>query len=405
MPFAENQVRLLAGKLAERHVKTRELDGATLSYIEGWQVIAEANRIFGFDGWDRETVWAERIWEDSRREPKACAYAVRVRIRVRAGDTIVCRDGSGVGQGNGATLGEAHERALKEAETDATKRALTTFGNLFGLALYDKDQAGVRRTKPTTSEPETPWRLVSAGGDTLGVFATAAEFCRALRKCLDSVSGHEALETLWMFNAPSLLRLRSEVPELRTARGSHYADVLLKHYDRRRQELDAGGRGATAASGSENHDAVALNGAVLVPAAQITPGPENDGVVPVNKSVLALGAPKRIRGRDHLAHVASLPCLVCGRAPAQAHHLLFAQPRSMSSKVSDEWTVPLCHLHHRALHDVGDEESWWGEKGIDAKAEAAKLWQERRGDVDRVSSSARIEPTAGTEVYRPLAAE
>ncbi|MEE9183334.1 MAG: Rad52/Rad22 family DNA repair protein [Acidimicrobiia bacterium] len=56
MPFAETQAAALAGKLSAKHVKTREEDGMTLSYIEGWHAIAEANRIFGFDGWDRQTV-------------------------------------------------------------------------------------------------------------------------------------------------------------------------------------------------------------------------------------------------------------------------------------------------------------------------------------------------------------
>ena len=142
MAFAENQLKLLDGKLPEKHVKTRVQRGLTLSYIEGWHAIAEANRIFGFDGWDRETIQADCVWQDGRGAIKLCSYTARVRIRVRAGGTIVQRDGSGVGQGSGSTLGEAHESALKEAETDATKRALTTFGNLFGLALYDREQAG-----------------------------------------------------------------------------------------------------------------------------------------------------------------------------------------------------------------------------------------------------------------------
>ena len=132
MAFTDTQHRMLAGKLSEKFIRTREERGLRLSYIEGWHAIDEANRIFGFDGWDHETVWAERIWEDGRREPEACAYAVRVRIRVRAGDTVICRDGSGVGHGTGATLGEAHESALKEAETDATKRARTLRGQFPG---------------------------------------------------------------------------------------------------------------------------------------------------------------------------------------------------------------------------------------------------------------------------------
>ena len=89
MAFSEVQARLLASKLNRRHVRTRESRGRVLSYLEGWHVIAVANRIFGFEGWDREIVWCECVWEDGRRDPKACAYAARVRIRVRAGDGIV----------------------------------------------------------------------------------------------------------------------------------------------------------------------------------------------------------------------------------------------------------------------------------------------------------------------------
>src|SRR6185437_11137578 len=109
MAFSEGQIRLLAGKLNEKHVRVRDQEGKALSYIEGWHAVAEANRIFGFDGWDRETVWAECVWQEARRELRGCAYAVRVRIRVRAGDTLISREGSGVGHGRGATLGEAHE--------------------------------------------------------------------------------------------------------------------------------------------------------------------------------------------------------------------------------------------------------------------------------------------------------
>ncbi|MGH7015089.1 MAG: Rad52/Rad22 family DNA repair protein [Stellaceae bacterium] len=135
MAFTQTQIRKLAGKLHVRFVKARTERGLTLSYVEGWHVIDEANRVFGFDGWDSETISAECVWQDARISPKACSYAVRVRIEVRAGKTVVAREGTGIGHGTGATLGEAHENALKEAETNATKRALVTFGNLFGLAL------------------------------------------------------------------------------------------------------------------------------------------------------------------------------------------------------------------------------------------------------------------------------
>jgi hypothetical protein len=87
----------------------------------------------------------------------------------------------------------------------------------------------------------------------------------------------------------------------------------------------------------------------------------------LDRRFFLLPHPKRIHYASHLQFVASLPCVVCGRSPSQAHHLKFAQLRTLASKSSDKWAVPLCLLHHRALHDVGAEEAWWEERGIDAK--------------------------------------
>jgi hypothetical protein len=81
MTFSEPQIKLLSSKLNGKHVRTREMRGRTLSYIEGWYAIAEANRVFGFDSWDRETVWAECVWSEAKRDTKLCAYAARVRIK------------------------------------------------------------------------------------------------------------------------------------------------------------------------------------------------------------------------------------------------------------------------------------------------------------------------------------
>src|SRR5262249_54013223 len=56
MGFSAKQVQALRRGLASRHVRTRVMNGRELSYIEGWYAISEANRIFGFDAWSRETV-------------------------------------------------------------------------------------------------------------------------------------------------------------------------------------------------------------------------------------------------------------------------------------------------------------------------------------------------------------
>ncbi|MGA8693170.1 MAG: ERF family protein [Xanthobacteraceae bacterium] len=94
----------------------------------------------------------------------------------------------------------------------------------------------------------------------------------------------------------------------------------------------------------------------------------------IDKSVLSLSAPRRIRDRDHVRSVARQPCLVCGRRPADAHHLRFAQPPALGRKVSDEFTVPLCRGHHREVHRCGDEAAWWNKTGIDPTTAARVLW-------------------------------
>jgi hypothetical protein len=94
----------------------------------------------------------------------------------------------------------------------------------------------------------------------------------------------------------------------------------------------------------------------------------------VDKAVLALPEPRRVRDRLHVQAVAKHPCLICGRRPSDAHHLRFAQRRALGRKVSDEFTVPLCRGHHREVHHCGDEPAWWRKAGIDPIVSARTLW-------------------------------
>ncbi len=96
----------------------------------------------------------------------------------------------------------------------------------------------------------------------------------------------------------------------------------------------------------------------------------------IDKSVLAVPEPRRVRDRDHVKSVAKQPCLICGRRPSDAHHLRFAQHPALGRKVSDEFTVPLCRGHHREVHRSGDEAAWWGNAGIDPSTTAHVLWLE-----------------------------
>jgi DNA recombination protein Rad52 len=155
-------VAALSAPLDRANVRQREQGRSRVSYLEGWQVIAEANRIFGFDGWERSTLISRCVAEHERpigRERRSgwgVTYIARVRITITAGNRTLIREGSGAGHGIDSDLGLAHESALKEAETDATKRALMTFGNPFGLALYDKQQRQVSDAKPLAAATKTP---------------------------------------------------------------------------------------------------------------------------------------------------------------------------------------------------------------------------------------------------------
>lgn len=145
MSFSEYSKQALASKLPGNAVKSRQQGGRNVSYVEGWHVIAEANRIFGFDAWTRETIDIRCVSEKEREigQNKAQGWGVTYVCKVRVIVDGVAREGCGAGHGIDRDLGQAHESALKEAETDAMKRAFMTFGNPFGLALYDKEQTNV----------------------------------------------------------------------------------------------------------------------------------------------------------------------------------------------------------------------------------------------------------------------
>jgi len=150
--FTEAQIKALDAPLDKSKVKEREQGGKKLSYVEAWHAIAEANRIFGFDGWTRETVLLEQTNRDlvDLKSYKQWRVGYIAKVRITAGG--VTREGTGYGSGMAKpeALGDAIESAVKEAESDAMKRALMTFGNPFGLALYDKTQANV------CEEPQGP---------------------------------------------------------------------------------------------------------------------------------------------------------------------------------------------------------------------------------------------------------
>lgn len=151
--LTDEQRAILADKLDRNFVKTRDVSGSQVSYIEAWRAIDRANEIFGFDGWTRETIHLERTVSEQYEKPGyqgkppvtmwRVGYLARVRVSVLIGGRVVVREGTGYGTGSAQDPNGAYEGAVKEAESDAMKRALMTWGNQFGLTLYDKTKADV----------------------------------------------------------------------------------------------------------------------------------------------------------------------------------------------------------------------------------------------------------------------
>lgn len=342
MGFSSKQLQELRRDLDRRYVRTREVEGRELSFIGGWYAISEANRIFGFDRWNRETIEFRCVLARENRGTFLAVYVARVRITVNVGSSTVVREGHGTGESRGASPGEVHDMALKGAETDATKRALATFGNPFGLSLYEHGKLPAPRTErspaPKSGEP------------------SQRSYARDDSTPIPRPSTFHGRE--------KYLTTRGEPPyNLQPAPKAP----------------------ALADSSPQVHVPIAPSAEDLLPGR-------------IDKSVLTISEPKRRRDKAHLRYVATQPCLVCGRQPSDPHHLKFSQPRALGLKVSDEFTVPLCRGHHRQLHQAGNEVAWWDDLDIDALEIAKGLWDETHGrkylveDLSRESQNAINEP-------------
>jgi hypothetical protein len=144
-------------------------------------------------------------------------------------------------------------------------------------------------------------------------------------------------------------------------------------------------------------------------------GRRQDASMPTTKkqsrsdTIRALGKMVRLRDKDHRRFVLRQACLVCGRVPSDPHHLTFTQPRALARRVSDEFIVSVCRVHHRDLHRSGNEAAWWRKLNIDPLPVALRLWQHTRSDREiapmtqavktpDASTHDQARPDAGTEL-------
>lgn len=388
MGFSGKQVNTLQRPLHAAHIRKRQINGRELTYIEGWHAIAEANRIFGFDNWDRETVEARCVLSREAKGTFVAVYLSKVRITVRADGQAVVREGHGSGEARGGSPGEAHDAALKTAETDATKRALATFGKPFGLSLYLSSKGKAR------GAATGPWRqlptVVDVPSASIANVGSRQSHEVAVRVGGESNPPAPALQPSLARNNDAQDKRSIESKEqpilesgssLQPATETSGPEGPLAKAGIAEPNCRPGPTGASAGNRSFGENAEKTAAATEVGTTLLARVASR-----IDKSGLAFPIPRRYRDKEHLRYVASQACLVCSRVPSDAHHLRFAQPKGLGQKVSDEFTVPLCRVHHDQLHRGGKEIDWWIDMEIDPLPIALDLWQEslrKRGRAGR----------------------
>ena len=139
--FDKNQLTILTQELDSNRIKTREKGNISLSYIEGFDVIDTANKVFGFGNWSYSISKLDQVSQEvNQNQNNVVCYKAVVQIQIyNINHTLdVNRQDVGFGTGVAKSLADAHEGSAKEAVTDAIKRCFRSFGNQFGNSLYDK---------------------------------------------------------------------------------------------------------------------------------------------------------------------------------------------------------------------------------------------------------------------------
>lgn len=153
--FDEQQNKDLAKELENTRIKSRSKGEVDLFYLESFDVIDTANRIFGYGKWSYNIPTLEQVSQESNENQNIviCYKAiVVVKISDAKHEHHISREDVGFGTGIAKSLADSHESAAKEAVTDALKRSLRSFGNQFGNSLYDKSKQ--HQSSNTTQQPK-----------------------------------------------------------------------------------------------------------------------------------------------------------------------------------------------------------------------------------------------------------
>lgn len=131
----KRQYEQLLRPLNPARVAKRQQANRQLSYLEAWDVKAHLIRIFGFGGWSWDVLSADLAFESEKDGKWNVGYKVIGQLEI---NQIRCTyTEAAIGSATLPQRGEAHDMAIKTAESDALKRAAINLGTQFGLSLYD----------------------------------------------------------------------------------------------------------------------------------------------------------------------------------------------------------------------------------------------------------------------------
>jgi hypothetical protein len=255
-----------------------------------------------------------------------------------------------------------------DAKTDASNKAGAADKD--GVVARLRPTAPVEKRPPAMSPPRRPERPVRPARTVLGPEPSAALREQLLADITKLQSADEAADWVHKNLAAKNTLIAAAADAVEAGFRERLATIELASTAREEESRPAPAKGP--ASPVEKLFVAPIEDAVGVTPPVI---PNDDGSAQ-RRGIVARTI--RLRDKEHCKFVASQPCIVCGRTPSEAHHIRFAQPRALGRKVSDEYTVPVCRVHHRDLHGYGDEASWWTGVGIDPLPIALELWRRSR---------------------------
>lgn len=132
----QKQREVLLKGINPKRIASRNQAGRSLSYLEAWDVKAHLIRIFGFGGWSWNVTTADIAFEDQNDKGQwQVGYKVIGTLLIHS---LKCEyTEAAIGSASLPQRGEAHDMAIKTAESDALKRAAINLGDQFGLSLYN----------------------------------------------------------------------------------------------------------------------------------------------------------------------------------------------------------------------------------------------------------------------------